>query len=227
MEIVPGIHRIDGVFPNNSYLIVDGGPILIDTGFPGNCRRIFRYMWTVGLRRTSLKAVVLTHSHIDHMGSAGRVAAATGAEVWAHCLDAPSIEGRRPVGGYGSLLGPCSHTLSRLVKAPVHRRLGEGDVIECLDGLLVIHTPGHTEGSICLYQAKKGILFAGNVVQYRLGRIMKPIGPFNHDNRQLDDSIEKISKLTFEYMLPGDGTPLLGGAACLLRQFLERQVRSI
>lgn len=227
MEIVPGIHRIDGIFPNNSYLIVDGGPILIDTGFPGNCLRILRYLWSVGVGRTSLKAVVLTHSHFDHMGSAGRVAAATGAEVWAHYLDAPSIEGKIFDSGYGSVLGWSSRSISRLARTPVHRRLSEGDLIQCLGSLEVIHTPGHTEGSICLYQAKKGILFAGNVVQYSLGRIMKPIGPFNHDNRQLHDSIERISKLTFEYLLPGDGTPLLGGAACLLRQFVKEQVRGI
>ncbi|TET46283.1 MBL fold metallo-hydrolase [candidate division TA06 bacterium] len=226
MEIVPGVHRIDGLVPNNSYLIVDGDPILIDTGFPGNCPRILRYLCSLGIRKTSLKAVVLTHFHIDHMGSAGRVAVATGAEVWAHELDAPSIEGKRPDGGYGSILGLCSHTSSRLVKVPVHRRLTGGDMIECLGGLEVIHAPGHTEGSICLYQAKRGILFSGNTVLYSLGKVMKPIWAFNRDNRQLDDSMEKISKLTFEYMLPGDGKPLLGGAACLLRQFVKKQARS-
>ncbi|KPJ48665.1 hypothetical protein AMJ40_07075 [candidate division TA06 bacterium DG_26] len=224
MEIVPGIHRIDGIFPNNSYLVVDGGPILIDTGFPGNCVRILRYLRSIGLCKTSLKAVVLTHSHIDHMGSAGNVSAATGAEVWAHKSGASSIEGRRPAEGYGSLLGRCSHTLSGLVKAPVHRMLSEGDVIECLDGLQVIHTPGHTEGSICLYQEKKGVLFSGDTVQYRLRRIRTPIGIFNQDSRQLDDSIERISKLSFEYMLPGDGVPLLGGASNLLREFFRKQV---
>ncbi|MFQ5905114.1 MAG: MBL fold metallo-hydrolase [bacterium] len=223
MEIVPGVHRIRAPFLKNIYLILDGGPILVDTGLPGNCSRVVECLRHVCLFGESLKAVVLTHSHIDHMGSAGRIAAATGAEIWAHRLDAPRIEGGVPAGGYGSFLEALTDSLTRLGKAHVDRRLDEGDTIDCLGGLNVIHTPGHTEGSICLYQAEKGVLFSGDTIQYSWGRIRKPMRVFCQDSGKVDDSIERIAGLDFEYMFSGEGMPVLGGASDKLRAFLKKK----
>jgi glyoxylase-like metal-dependent hydrolase (beta-lactamase superfamily II) len=156
------------------------------------------------------------------MGSARRVAAATGAEVWAHHLDASHIEGVVPVRGYGSNLEMLTHTLTRARKARVDRRLSEGDRIECLGGLEVIHTPGHTEGSICLYQRERGILFSGDTIQYSWGRIRAPMRMFCHDSDAVRESMQKISKLEFDCMLSGEGSPLLTDASSALRDFIRK-----
>jgi len=222
MEVVPGIHRIRDPFLKNVYLVLDGGPILIDTGLPGSGSVIMSHLRSLGMSKGGLKAIVLTHSHVDHMGSARKIAAATGAEVWAHHLDAPRIEGVMPDGGYGTSLETLTHALTRMRKARVDRRLSEGDRIECLGGLVVLHTPGHTEGSICLYQQEKGILFSGDTIQYSWGRIRMPMSMFCHDSAVVRRSMEKISSLDFEYMLSGEGSPLLGGAGDRVRQYLQQ-----
>jgi glyoxylase-like metal-dependent hydrolase (beta-lactamase superfamily II) len=222
MEVVPGIHRIRDRFFKNIYLIVDEGPVLIDTGLPGGCSEIISRLRSLGIERHELRAVVLTHSHVDHMGSAHRLAEATGAEVWAHHLDAERIEGDLPLRGYGTPLEALTHGLTRMCRVRVDRRLSEGDRIECLGGLEVLHTPGHTEGSISLYQRERGILFSGDTIQYSWGRIRRPMTVFCHDSAQVCQSIERLSRLDFECMLSGEGSPLTQGASGKVREFLGR-----
>jgi glyoxylase-like metal-dependent hydrolase (beta-lactamase superfamily II) len=222
MELIAGIHVIGGSFPNNIYLIVDRELFLVDTSLPGNCAKVIRYLKTFGLKRESMKAIVITHSHLDHIGSARAISRATGAQVWAHHLDAACIGGRKPAGGYKSFRDAYIDGSARLVRTEVHRGLREGDMIECLGGFKVIHTPGHTPGSICLYQAEKGILFSGDTIQYSFGRIRRPLRAFCHDCHELDASLEKIAGLDFEYMFPSDGVPLIGGASKKVREFLRR-----
>jgi glyoxylase-like metal-dependent hydrolase (beta-lactamase superfamily II) len=222
MEVAPGIHRIRGPFFKNIYLVVDGSPLLIDTGLPGSCSVILSSLRVLGIGRRELEAVVLTHSHVDHMGSARSIAKATGAQIWAHHLDAPNIEGIVPPAGYRSHLEGVTHGLSRICRTRVDRRLSEGDMIDCLGGLEVLHTPGHTEGSICLYQRERGILFSGDAIQYNWGRVRSPMAVFCHDKNQVRESIERVSRLDFQCMLPGEGRPLVANASERVRQFVQR-----
>jgi glyoxylase-like metal-dependent hydrolase (beta-lactamase superfamily II) len=75
MEIIEGIHRVDEASSNmahvNVYVSVYGQEIVvIDTGTPGNAQKIVAYIQKMGLQPSWVKTIVLTHSHIDHIGSA-------------------------------------------------------------------------------------------------------------------------------------------------------------
>ena len=70
MEIVPGIHQVDGV-NGNCFIIVRDDLTIIDTGMPKNSAKIVTYIQDILKREPSeIKTIVLTHFHIDHVGDA-------------------------------------------------------------------------------------------------------------------------------------------------------------
>jgi glyoxylase-like metal-dependent hydrolase (beta-lactamase superfamily II) len=150
------------------------------------------------LRCRAVAAVVLTHGHFDHLGAATAVLSVTGAPLLVHSADAAAITSAAANGGL--VFG-----FDAVAPAP-DRELEDGDVVEA--GALrleVIHTPGHTPGSICLFDASAGgphlfsgdTLFAGSV-----GRTDFPGG----DPRELRASIGRIAALPPETLVhPGHG----------------------
>jgi glyoxylase-like metal-dependent hydrolase (beta-lactamase superfamily II) len=155
----PAIYRIR-LRASNCYLIVDNKAILIDSGLKGEGNSILKAMASRGVRPQDLRLILLTHGHADHAGAASEISAATGAPVTLRVEDARWIrEGLQipapPVTRW-------ARALARLLSArfmqgvmPAPRFLPDV-VIEALELILaeygvaatVIHTPGHTAGSV-------------------------------------------------------------------------------
>jgi glyoxylase-like metal-dependent hydrolase (beta-lactamase superfamily II) len=143
-----------------SVYLVDGGEemVLIDTGAGEGFELIVDNIRSLGLRPDKLKAVIATHSHIDHIGSLFRFREEYGVEVIAHELDTEAIETGIGSGAeyYGVSYQPC--------KVDVILR-GSEETLRCgHHDLKVIHIPGHTPGSIAVYlDAGTRILFGQDV----------------------------------------------------------------
>ena len=74
MEVVQGIHRVDGTRGGNVYLLVDSDSLtLVDAALPFNAGKIRRYIESIGRTVSDVRQVVLTHSHPDHTGSIRRL----------------------------------------------------------------------------------------------------------------------------------------------------------
>jgi len=103
----------------------------------------------------------------------------------------------------------------------VHRKLGEGDVLE-IGGLRweVLHIPGHSAGGIALYNPKNKVLIPGDTVyaDYNIGRF----DLYSADGNQLRHSLERLSQLETEILLPGHNRILKQGAAESIRETLVR-----
>lgn len=94
MEIVDGIHIFDGIRGANSYLYSTANvSLIIDTGMPGNTKRIIEQILKLKQPVENIKMIVLTHSDIDHSGSAAELKRLTGAKVAIHEKDAPRFPG--------------------------------------------------------------------------------------------------------------------------------------
>jgi glyoxylase-like metal-dependent hydrolase (beta-lactamase superfamily II) len=107
----------------------------------------------------------------------------------------------------------------------VNTPLQDGAIVDALGGLQVIHVPGHTPGSIALYQAEQRILFCGDAIFHHGsssggGRIALPPRMFSVDPDQAEASTRKLAALPVEVACFGHGEPILEGAGERLREAL-------
>jgi hydroxyacylglutathione hydrolase len=144
------------------YLVYGDEVCLIDSGVASSQNIIFDYMMKTAKRPSEISLLVLTHSHPDHMGAALSIKKATVCSVAAHEKEKAWIEDaelqarERPVPGFFSLVEG---------SVKVDRLLGEGDVLD-LGGIeaRVIHTPGHSAGSVSLWLPKEEALISADAV---------------------------------------------------------------
>lgn len=177
---------------SNIYLI---GDTIIDSGTGFNFMRLHSVLKMQNTDLDKIKQVINTHGHFDHIGGNGYF---YNAKIAIHEKEAPIVENadaeKSNVNFFAGELKP----------RRVDRKLKEGDLVA--NGLKVIHTPGHSPGSICLYDEKKKILFSGDTVfSDGVGRTDLTGG----DPQALGESLEKLSKLKIEKILPGHGEPVL------------------
>jgi hydroxyacylglutathione hydrolase len=149
---------------------------VIDPG--GHPERILAEVERQGL---TVEYVLNTHAHFDHTDANGAIVAATGATLALHPGDLPLLK----ASGGATFFGMQAET------SPLpDLELGDGD--ELAVGNLcfqVLHTPGHTPGHVCFYEATEGVLFDGDVLFYRgVGRTDLPGGSW----AQLMDSIQRV-----------------------------------
>ena len=147
------IQRATGPLATNVYLLGDPETreaIAIDTAIPSAA-------WIgeqLAARDWTLRLIVSTHRHWDHVGDNAAVQAATGAPIACHPLDRHGLEDPQPL--FAPFPIPPSVPAVELAEAGVIRF---GAI-----RLLVLHTPGHTEGSVCLLAPDDGVLFSGDTL---------------------------------------------------------------
>jgi hydroxyacylglutathione hydrolase len=168
MQIAEHVHALRFPFGVSErfvyvYLIYGKEIYLIDAGFFGSETVIFDYLRTTGRRPQDISFVIQTHSHPDHIGATPAVAKESGCRVAAHPEEIPWMEDvekqfrERPTPNFPAF-----------VKGPVKVEvlLKDGDVVDMGgdQSLRVIHTPGHSRGSISLFYEEDGVLFSGDAI---------------------------------------------------------------
>lgn len=222
MEIVSGVHLIEGITAH-CYLVDDRELVLIDTGMPHKTKKILQYI-TYDLHKTpsDLKTILLTHCDIDHIGNALELRNITGAKIAAHPQDAEVIAGKKmrmTPKGRMRILFKLLGSFLQVKPFQVDSMINEGDTIS---GLTVFHMPGHTQGSIALYDSKRKVLFIGDMLGFRDGVVQGPSKSVTMDMEQACQSIEKLHNLDFTVMLSGHGAPLRSDASAKVREFITR-----
>ena len=219
MEIIPKIHQFNGM--SNCYLIEDEEMMLIDTGNPSNSKRIMNYVKN-NLNRdlNDIKTIVVTHHHFDHIGCLGELKKATGAKVAAHKDDSNYIadieKAEEP------LISKIFINLLKIIHRPkavgVDVLLEENDKI---GGYRVIHTPGHTPGSICLYNENNYVIFVGDNLKNEGDKIGGPPGIFTLNMKQANESIKKLENLDIDVIFTGHGKPITSKAKDKIIEYIE------
>ncbi|MBU7015293.1 MAG: MBL fold metallo-hydrolase [Theionarchaea archaeon] len=174
---------------SNVFILEDDITVMVDAGM-GLSRRVTDYVEEKGL---TIDVLVNTHCHVDHTGGNGLF---PHAKIYAHELDAPDIEA-------GSQKTLWHFGFERPFKFPVSKVLKEGDIINTGNhNLSVIHTPGHTEGSMSLYEEDTGVLFSGDCVfDMGIGRMDFPTG----NAEDMKKSLKRLLTLDIETIYAGHG----------------------
>lgn len=225
MEILLGVHWVEGVNAN-PYLLTraDGKLVIVDTGMLGDAKKISEYVSTkMNKDLKDLKTILLTHCHLDHAGGALELKELTGAKIAIHKDDADYVAGRKRL---PPIKGPVPSEVARFPPPPPIQPdllLDDGEII---DGLKVIHIPGHTPGSIALYDQSRRILFTGDALLSFGGEVVGPSEQFSLDIHEARRSIERLTILDFDVMLSGHGEPLITNAATLVRKFYDSLKKS-
>jgi len=233
-RISEGIYMIPGrdeMLPDcHMYLIGMPGSkdlTMIDAGLVGKWNNKIKSIRESGIDPADIKRVIMTHTHLDHIGCLPEVLRdLPDMELWVHAVEGAQLEegDERTVYGMAMFKVMCQGQY-RLkdgdYKMKVHRRLDDSDELE-IGGMAwtVIHIPGHSAGSIALYESNQKVLIPGDVVyaDYDIGRYdLHGADPARHL-----DSITLLSELDVKMLLPGHNRIMNHVPDGYLRETLEK-----
>jgi glyoxylase-like metal-dependent hydrolase (beta-lactamase superfamily II) len=227
-EVADGVFRL-GTKWVNFYLLVDQSEAtLIDAGYPRYWTQVTGALGALGLPKDAVSAVVVSHHHVDHVGSAEQCRREAGATVYVHESDAGIVRGDRrshvPPGFYRQSWRPTmarylAHTLAaggaRYRPVADLEVLGGEGILDVPGRPRVIPTPGHTAGHCSVLVEDRSVLFAGDAMvnfDYASGETGLGQHRFNEDRARAVASLARLEDLDAEIVLFGHGDPWSEGA---------------
>lgn len=225
MQLAPSLHRIGNGMVNVYLIADDTGVTLIDAGIPGLWPELVAELDAIGRSPDDIRGVVLTHADSDHLGFAERLRSEYGVAIYVHDDDASQARGENKVKNpsWGKVkLGPLLSFLwyagrrGGLSVTPVEEvsTVGDGDVLDLPGTPRIIHTPGHSPGSIAIHSATVDALFVGDAMTTRhvlTGAEGPQPAPFTHDPETALASLARWHGVDARWVLPGHGYPWDGG----------------
>ncbi|HEU0020412.1 MAG TPA: MBL fold metallo-hydrolase [Dehalococcoidia bacterium] len=223
-EIVPNVYHLALAW-TSVLLLLEEKITVIDAGWRGNGQRVLSTLAQLGRASEEIGYIVSTHYHLDHVGGIAHLQQRSGGRVAAHESEIPYLQDAglpNPVQNplIGWLVAPVL-SLLRPDRFPVDVPLNDGSRLDILGGLEIVHSPGHTPGSISLHFPGPGLLMVGDALEYRRGKLQLPSRHVSSNMQHARDSVRKLAQLDFEVLCFSHFPPIKMNAARLLKQFAE------
>ena len=222
-----GVYQLSSLGARVTAVEQDGDLMLVDTGARGSFPLVARSLASLGLSVGRVRSIVLTHSHPDHAGALASTLAHTGATVAVHQDDSGVLETHEDAGPlFARLPARLARALSRrMYDGPVtpSTRFVDDVVLDWPQQVRVIHTPGHTPGSVSLYMPAIKLVMVGDALQYRCKRLTGPARLLTAAYGQAIASLHRLAELDFETMVFSHYQPIRRDA----KQRLERLIEAL
>lgn len=224
VKILDGVYQISSGYVNSFIVDGDEGVCLVDTLVPKKEGVIEAGLKEIGRSLTDVAAILLTHSHSDHSGSAAAVKSVSNADVYASAADAPAI--RRevkppapPTPWYVSLPFLLMPLLPAQPATEVDHLVAETGGAALPGDLRAVDTPGHTPGHTSfLLDRAGGVLFVGDAAKAaKDGSVVR--GYFNRSTPLIDRSLVHIAEMEFAIAAFGHSDPISSQASAAFRRF--------
>lgn len=205
-SVLPGIHTIRGIM-GVCHLLVDerGEAVLLDTGLVGEQWQIRRQLRQLGLGPEAVKAILLTHGHIDHVGNLAWAKRWTGAPIYAHPAEQAHIDGKYPYAGasrWCERMERIGYSVLGYRPVRIDRFILDGDEVPFWGGLKVVHLPGHTEGHCAFYSARHDLLFSGDLFASYFFNVHLPPSVLNSRPELIQDGLERVLAMNPRLIVP-------------------------
>jgi glyoxylase-like metal-dependent hydrolase (beta-lactamase superfamily II) len=237
-RIAPDVGWLPISFVNVFFVGHPGGPwVLIDTGIPGRAEQIAAAAEARFGGGARPEAIVLTHGHFDHVGSALPLAEKWDVPIYAHRREFPYLTGRSAYPPPDPTIGGAMAFLSRFIPSrppDLSSRLRElPNELSIMPGWERIATPGHSPGHVSFFRSSDRILLDGDAFATMnmdswtgllTGRreLARAGAPFNYDWDQTRASLEKLASLRPNVVACGHGIPMRDpDLATKLEEFAE------
>lgn len=180
--------------------------ILLDTGLFGELWLIKLALKKQGIKPENLKAIILTHGHLDHCGNLKVLKDLTKAQIYAHPLEQDHINGSFKYEGINSWCGKLEALGRKLlgvgIPVKIDHHIEDGQELPFFDGLTTIHLPGHTLGHCGFYSKKHNLAFSGDLFASYALLSHHPPKFLNTAHELILPSLEKLWELDPEFIIP-------------------------
>jgi glyoxylase-like metal-dependent hydrolase (beta-lactamase superfamily II) len=228
VEIAPGIRRL-GNGMVNVYVLEEAGEVtIIDAGAPGHWGLLASELDSMGRSFAHVRALVLTHAHVDHVGFAERLRREKSVSIRVHELDAALARGEtkphnqvtgrvRPLPLVRFLLfGLRNGMLRGATPIAEVATFGDGATLDVPGTPRIVLVPGHTEGSAVLHVPARDAVFVGDALatlNVMTGQTGPQLAPFGSDIPRAAESLRRLDGLDARVVLPGHGEPWTNGVS--------------
>jgi glyoxylase-like metal-dependent hydrolase (beta-lactamase superfamily II) len=209
MEIAPNVHWLEAGSSNVYVVVEPPNIVLIDTGMPRQQNSIFDLIRQLGYEPTALTHILITHADIDHVGSLAALFEASGAQILAGADSAMLINRGKSPRHMPVMVQWVIDTFIKYGAVPQEKIsiFKDGDTLPFLGGLQVLATPGHTLDHFSFFSPTSGVLFAGDALNTRDGRINLTPRRITADQTAARRSAIRLLELSPAVVACGHGIP--------------------
>lgn len=228
--MAPSVYRIPTLGDYiNTFVFVDedGSVTLVDCGLSRAPAKIVAGLAQIGKTPKDVQRILMTHSHLDHMGGAAEMVQHAGLDgVEIHEEDAQYAEAGESPPVDESLLS--ARVFSRLPGATfdpvnVSHRLIDGELLDVAGGLTVHHTPGHSPGHVSLLHEPSAVMITGDAIFNMAARMTWPVPQFCTSVRLNKQSAHVLGELEYDVVAFTHGPHIRENARETVRGFLRRK----